>query len=149
MEKKCLDWCFDIPDDSRYADQKYLNDISKKFKNIQTFPSIGLNLAPWNIANKNQTLEISKSLHKYISFFHMQGLKIFNQYIYNIYSDDFIVKKNAYENIYKPYIILLKKTYLELKKENSSFKIKKEFVFNPKLILKKTIMGPKNLKIIY
>ena len=46
----------------------------------------------------------------------MQGLKIFNQYIYNIYSDDFIVKKNAYENIYKPYIILLKKTYLELKK---------------------------------
>ena len=59
-KKKCLDWCFDIPDDSRYADQKYLNDISKKFKNIQTFPSIGLNLAPWNIANKNQTLEISK-----------------------------------------------------------------------------------------
>ena len=73
----------------------------------------------------------------------MQGLKIFNQYIYNIYSDDFIVKKNAYENIYKPYINFVKENIFGIKKENSSFKIKKEFVFNPKLILKKTIMGIK------
>ena len=63
-KKKCLNWCFDIPDKSRYADQKYLNEIPKKFNKIQTKPSVGLNLAPWNIATNEKTLEIPEKLQK-------------------------------------------------------------------------------------
>ena len=147
-KKKCLNWCYDTPDKTRYADQKYLNDIAKNFDKIQTKPSVGLNLAPWNIATNEKTLEISKKLKKSLSFYHMQGLKIFNKNVYNIYSDDFLVKKETFESIYKPYISLLKQTYLEIKKENKNFKIQNEFIFNLKFIVKKFIFGIKNLKII-
>lgn len=147
-KKKCLNWCFDIPDKSRYADQKYLNDIPKKFNKIQTKPSVGLNLAPWNIATNEKTLEIPKKLQKSLSFYHMQGLKIFNENIYNIYSDDFLVKNETFQSIYKPYINLLKQTYCELKKDNQSFKIQNEFFFSLKFIFKKIFFGIKNLKVI-
>lgn len=147
-KKKCLDWCSDIPDNKRYADQKYLNDIVKNFKKVQTKPSLGLNLAPWNIATKEKTLDVSKDIKKKLSFYHMQGLKIFNKNIYNIYSDDFLVTSEAYQNIYKPYIKLLRNTYFEIKKNNQNFTIKNELFFDLKLILKKIFLGMKNLKII-
>ena len=147
-KKKCLNWCFDIPDKIGYADQKYLNDIPKKFNNIQTKPSVGLNLAPWNIATNRKTLEISKILQKRLSFYHMQGLKIFNKNIYNIYSDDFLVKSEVFENVYKPYISLLKSIYFEIKKDNKNFKIQNEFSFSLRFVFKKIVFGLKNFKII-
>ena len=67
----------------------------------------------------------------------MQGLKIFNKNIYNIYSDDFLVTSEAYQNIYKPYIKLLRSTYFEIKKNNQNFTIKNELFFDLKLIIKK------------
>ena len=96
-KKKCLNWCFDIPDKIGYADQKYLNDIPKKFNNIQTKPSVGLNLAPWNIATNRKTLEISKILQKRLSFYHMQGFKIYNERIFCVYSYNYKISKNTYQ----------------------------------------------------
>ena len=130
-KKKCLNWCFDIPDKSRYADQKYLNEIPKKFNKIQTKPSVGLNLAPWNIATNEKSLEIPEKLQKSLSFYH-----------------DFLVKNKTFQSIYKPYIYLLKHTYCEIKKDNQTFKIQNEFFFSLKFILKKIIFGIKNLKVI-
>ena len=57
----------------------------------------------------------------------MQGLKIFNENIYNIYSDDFLVKNETFQSIYKPYINLLKQTYCEIKKDNQTLKSKMNF----------------------
>ncbi len=145
---KCLEWCSDIPDSKRYADQKYLNEIARKFNKVQTKPSLGLNLAPWNIATKENKLEINKDLIKHLSFYHMQGLKIFNKNIYNLYSDDFLVTNETYKSIYEPYINLLKSTYLEIRQINKSFMIKNEYFLNFKLIIKKLFLGMKNLKII-
>ena len=144
---KCINWCKDFPLNNRYADQKYLDVIPYKFKKVCTKPNIGLNVAPWNIANEKNELDINLEASE-LFFYHMQGLKIYNKYIYQIYSDNYEVNDKTFEVIYKPYIKLLKDTYDFLNTKSHLFYQKKEFDFDLNFIIKKIIYGRKNLKIV-
>lgn len=43
-----LEWCFDKPENGKYADQGYLDWFPKKFEGVVVLESKGFNLAPWN-----------------------------------------------------------------------------------------------------
>lgn len=45
-----LAWCFDKPEDGKYADQGYLDSFPTQFEGVVALPSLGMNLAPWNTA---------------------------------------------------------------------------------------------------
>lgn len=144
-KKKCIESANQIPTDDIYGDQKYFDEIQKKFKKINVCPFPGINMAPWNLCTKSGKIDYDGK--EKIVFYHMQGLKIFNKNIYNIYSSNFKVTQRAYDYIYKPYISLLKKTYIELKKSDNTFKQKKEFKMDI-IFLIKTFIFKSNLKIL-
>ena len=76
--ESCLDWCFDRPEDGKYADQKYLEQFSSVSSGVYVDNSHGANLAPWNSFLKR--LSVSKSGEVFVRrdkliYFHAQGLK--------------------------------------------------------------------------
>lgn len=144
-KKKCLDKCCNIASDDDYADQKYLNQLSLIFKNINTDPDEGLNVAPWNIANNSEYLNFK---NKKIIFFHMQAFKIFNINFFDAYSGNFKISKNTLQNIYYPYIKILKKSYEELKLIDSKFEQKKEFKISLIHILKRFLKKKNNYLLV-
>ena len=145
-KKKCVESCVTVPHKNKYGDQKYFDEIEKKFKKVNNSPYIGINLAPWNLCDKKGLIDFDEEIE--LVFYHMQGLKVYNRNVYNIYSSNFKVSRRAYEVIYKPYLLLLKKSFSILKRYNFSFKQRNEFSMTPKFIIKNIILNNCNLKII-
>lgn len=48
---KSLEWCADVVDGDRYADQKYLDHWPEQFPGVYSIEHKGANLAPWNVGN--------------------------------------------------------------------------------------------------
>lgn len=145
-KKKCIESCITTPTANKYGDQKYFDEIEKKFKRVNNSPYIGINLAPWNLCDRKGIINFDEEIK--VVFYHMQGLKIYNKNIYNIYSPNFKVSRKAYNIIYKPYLLLLKKSFSILKEYNLSFKQRNEFSINLKFIIKNFILKNCNVKII-
>lgn len=74
-----LEWCFDTPDGSRYADQGYLDSFPSRFDGVVILRQAGFNLAPWNTARHSLTL--TPALRVVVDgtsplvFFHFHGLR--------------------------------------------------------------------------
>ena len=47
----CLDWCYQIVEKDRYADQKYLDLWPEQYPNLKIIKNKGANLATWNVSN--------------------------------------------------------------------------------------------------
>lgn len=58
----CLEWCSDIPEDGKYADQKYLENFSKVANGVVIDDRKGVNLAPWNLGFSKLTLDENDKL---------------------------------------------------------------------------------------
>lgn len=74
---RCLEWCYDVVEPDRFADQKYLDRIPELFAGVTVIEHPGANLAPWNVdghrlgwANGRVTVD-----DKPVIFFHLQGVK--------------------------------------------------------------------------
>ena len=76
--ESCLEWCYDRPEDGKYADQKYLERFSSVSSGVHVDNSLGANLAPWNSFLKrissSESGDIFVQRDKLI-YFHAQGLK--------------------------------------------------------------------------
>ena len=48
--ERCLEWCHDRIEPTRYADQKYLEEWPRRFAGVVACGHPGINLAPWNWA---------------------------------------------------------------------------------------------------
>tara|TARA_B100000989_G_scaffold264707_1_gene217227 strand:- start:179 stop:1060 length:882 start_codon:yes stop_codon:yes gene_type:complete len=140
-KKKCLNKCSNVASKDDYADQKYLNNLSSLFKNVNTNPDKSLNIAPWNIVDKSGYLNLKK---KKVIFFHLQAFKIYNINFFDAYNGNFKISKNTLKHIYYPYIKILKKSYVELKSFNCLFEQKKEFKINLIQIIKRILKNKNN-----
>ena len=140
--KKCIADCSVNYLKGKLGDQKYLDIIYKKQKNILCSENIGLNLGPWNFENFN--LKTDKCI-----LFHYQGLKIINYRVYNLYSGKIIIRKIYYEFFYKSYLYSLKKSIENLVKYQLINDLKN--IYSPTHILiefKKFLLKQSNLKIL-
>ncbi|GAB1254837.1 hypothetical protein Defa_23240 [Desulfovibrio sp. TH_2024_36128] len=49
----CLNWCKDILEESRFADQKYLNSFPEMFSQVHIMQHTGGGVAPWNLKDSS------------------------------------------------------------------------------------------------
>jgi len=109
---RCIEWCYDYGDGTRFADQKYLDSFYVLFDGVHAFSHKGVNVAPWNINNRrwdysNDTLFVNEVP---LIFYHFHGLKEIEQGLYNPSVMDFGGHLNdlTRNNLYLPYLALLK-----------------------------------------
>jgi hypothetical protein len=76
--RSTLEWCFDKPEDGKYADQGYLDRFPEKFDGVRVLESSGFNLAPWNtgghqLASVDDTVVVDST--ERLVFFHFHGVR--------------------------------------------------------------------------
>lgn len=64
--KLCIEWCYDILEENRFADQKYLDSFPTEFSTVHVCENPAAGIAPWNWS--------VRPLEKRI-FYHFQGFK--------------------------------------------------------------------------
>jgi hypothetical protein len=75
--ERCLEWCFDREEPSRFADQKYLDDWPTRFEDVHVVGHKGANVASWNLANYEMTRKNGVVFvdDEPLIFFHFHHLK--------------------------------------------------------------------------
>ena len=83
--ERCLEWCFDRPEEGKYADQKYLDDWTVRFEGVVVLQNKGAGLAPWNWTNYAITTGRNGFLvdGQPLIFFHYHSLKILSSWLYD------------------------------------------------------------------
>ena len=105
--RQCNEWCYDRLEKGRFADQKYLDDWPKRFKNVAILQHKGANVANWNIGNsclyagKNKIFAGGQPL----IFFHFHGLIHLFWRLYDTGAGYYKFKLNkTMRSIYQAYI---------------------------------------------
>ena len=108
---KCADWCFNLLETDRYADQKYLDAWTEKFPGTISLQHPGINAAPWNV--KDFTFTTGKTgvrINKQpLIFYHFHALSHLGRHLYDpsLYKYDVAVTPGLRELVYQPYLKLL------------------------------------------
>lgn len=81
--QECLDWCFDRPENGKFADQKYLEEWPELFQAVIASNHSGGGLAPWNCGKHQFDFSgiVPKVDNQPVIFYHYQGCKLLK---YNI-----------------------------------------------------------------
>lgn len=117
-----LNWCYDKPENGRYADQGYLDDISL-MQGAKVLSNLGMNVAPWNtstfkFSENNELVLIDDGIP--LNFFHFHGLRKTGKY----FASSQLIYKSAMTElmrtrIYEPYVAKLSEMELLLQSEFS------------------------------
>ena len=73
---RCIEWCYQIMESTRYADQKYLDEFPIRWNNICVLENKGAGIAPWNIHRykyKEHSLIYNGIEYPFV-FYHMHGV---------------------------------------------------------------------------
>jgi glycosyltransferase involved in cell wall biosynthesis len=84
-QDRCNEWCYDVLDGDRFADQKYLDRIATDFEGVIVLTHRGANLAPWNLARHSLSIrdgQIVVDQKWQLIFFHFHGLRRVGNWIY-------------------------------------------------------------------
>lgn len=79
---QCNNWCYEVPEEGKLGDQKYLDYFEEKFSNVYILHHPGANLAGWNIKNyRGKINKINNAVYvnnKPLIFFHFSSFKLYN-----------------------------------------------------------------------
>lgn len=115
--ERTLEWCSDIPEDGKYADQGYLNWFPD-FEGVGILDSGGFNLAPWNVKRHNieehrQQVTVDGDP---LVFFHFHGLRrVGNRFATGELTYGARATSVLKKNIYQPYVNTLQRIDAHLK----------------------------------
>ena len=114
-KKQCAEWCYANFEQGRFGDQKYLDDWRDKYKKVREVTVVGSNIAPWNIHKFDVSSKDNQVMLNNVPlvFYHFHAFKMnFLTFDYMIEGDrnnHYEIRKDAINNIYKPYIKEAKK----------------------------------------
>lgn len=146
-KKKCLEKCSSIPENGLYADQAYLNKMTKKYSFVNTYINEGLNAGPWNIFDKNIKEESGtiRVDNQSLLIYHMQGLKLYDFGIVNFYDGGIKIPTQVKDLIYKPYLRHLHKTSSMLDNGFLNLIFQRLTLYNFLIELKRMLFGRSNI----
>ena len=83
--ERCIEWCYDRVEESRFADQKYLDEFPIRFEAVRVIQHKGANVGPWNVANYPITLhgEEIRVDGQPLIFFHFHGFKVLSSWLFD------------------------------------------------------------------
>lgn len=106
--ERCLEWCHDRVEPTRFADQKYLDTWPQRFARVVVLAHEGANVAPWNLESyalehQNGAVRVNG---KPLIFFHPQGLKQPARTLYTTHLRAYELRPSLplMRDIYAPYI---------------------------------------------
>ena len=146
---QCIDWCFDIPDGKRYADQKYLDQWPKQYPNLSILNHSGVNLAYWNVKNTKLSVQngIVMADKKPLCFYHFSGLKRIEKNVYDTGLAERKIKIDnvLFKNIFLPYCKILnkKKSYMTKIQNLSNIRYKSRNKQMSKVLILKRVLQRK------
>ena len=110
----CIDWCFQIMEPTRYADQKYIDEFPKKWNNVYVLKNMGAGIAPWNM--HRYTYKTDSLMYKGeewpLVFFHMHGVIItIKDNLLIVHSHHASLNKEVIKLFYEPYASLMVEVY--------------------------------------
>ncbi|MCP3964753.1 MAG: glycosyl transferase [Lentisphaerae bacterium] len=82
--EKCIEWCYDVVEKNRFADQKYLNLWPELFDKVVVSKLKGAGLSPWNWYNYEISTEKNRKVmidDENLIFYHFQGFKVLNNFL--------------------------------------------------------------------
>lgn len=125
---KCIEWCFQIMEPTRYADQKYLDEFPKRWKNVCVLKNLGAGIAPWNMLKYQYTdhsLKYNGEEWPFV-FFHMHGVIItVKDGILTAHSHHYALNKDVTRLFFEPYAALMAKVSTEyLGQDVVSYRVK-------------------------
>ncbi len=125
---KCIEWCFQIMEPTRYADQKYLDEFPKRWKSVYVLKNLGAGIAPWNMSRyyyNDNTLTYHGVTWPFV-FFHMHGVVIsIKENVLTAASVHHALNKEVISLFYEPYASLLAEVSRKYLGQNvKSFRVK-------------------------
>jgi hypothetical protein len=116
--ERCVEWCHDVVEPDRYADQKYLNRWPGMFRNVAVLRHKGVNTAPYNVTNSTVRVENGKIWidEDPLVIFHFHGFRRVNRILYdpNLARYRVAATRAVRREIYGSYIAALKLVRKEL-----------------------------------
>lgn len=116
----CTDWCFAYKCDGKFADQKYLDQISSIFLNSVAETSFGINLGLWSFSSdtrvqtKKSSFQVGESM---LISFHFHSIRFSRFFIFmDLHRyQKLAFSRDLYKKIYAPYVSDLKDVKKTLK----------------------------------
>ena len=117
---RCLEWCGLVPEDGKFADQKYLDDWPARFPRTHVLQHSGAGLAPWNWMNFDIRVSAGSLTvnGQPLIFYHYHGIKFLSRRLY----DPILLGRQYGEmphflrrHLYPPYVAALKQTVRRLR----------------------------------
>lgn len=105
----CIDWCRDVLEGDRFADQKYLDQFATRFKGVRIDNHPGVNLAPWNLDNYRLTAGKDGTPHvdgQPVIFFHFHRLRRVSPWLWQTPHPDYgaPLDRTVRRLLYAPYL---------------------------------------------
>ena len=126
-KNNCIDWCYDFYDEKeqRFADQKYLDDWKKEYKNTILILDDSISgLAVWNANNYNLRItdNVFISNDEKVLFYHFHNFKLVTSNIFLNGFNNYKVKRNkTLDFIYQQYYLTLNINIYKYKLQQEHF----------------------------
>ena len=104
--ERCLEWCYDRIEPTRFADQKYLDEWPQRFDGVHVLEHPGGGLAPWNAFGHDVRVTdgIGSVDGEPLVFFHFHGLRLLENGRARLWPAGFHVPRAVRRDVYGPYL---------------------------------------------
>jgi hypothetical protein len=94
---RCIEWCRVVVEETRFGDQKYLDQVPGLFRDVVSISHRGVNAAPWNIEDIEGSAVVA---------FHFHGMKrvMFRLYDSGLHAYGARLSRLVRNNLYRPYL---------------------------------------------
>jgi len=105
---KCAEWCRDVHQPDRYANQKYMDAWQGQFPDMVQISQLGANVAPWNVKQGSVATESGRVFlnQQPLIFYHFHSLTHLGEQLYDPYLDryDAELTLELRTQVYLPYL---------------------------------------------